>query len=55
MSDERPTADEYRRIASEIEALAEQTLSPEVRRELRQLAERFRRMAQRRDRDSSKT
>jgi hypothetical protein len=46
--DKRPTADYYRRMAAEIEQLAEQAQSPEMRHELRQLAERFRRMAERR-------
>ncbi len=50
MSDQRPSAEYYRRIAAEIEQLAEQSQLPEVRRELRELAERFRRMAQRRER-----
>jgi hypothetical protein len=49
MSDQRPTAEYYRRIAGEIEQLAQQSQLPEVRRELLDLAERFRRMAERRD------
>jgi hypothetical protein len=50
VSDPRPSADYYRRIAAEIDALAEQSAQPEVRRELQNLAERFRRMAARRER-----
>lgn len=49
MSDERPSAAYYRQMAAEVEALAEQAQSPQVRRELRELAERFRRMAERRE------
>jgi hypothetical protein len=49
MSDSRPSAEYYRRMASEIEELAAQSQLPEVRRELRELAERFRRMAERRE------
>ena len=48
MSDPRPSAEYYRRIAAEIEELAAQSQLPEVRRELLDLAERFRRMAERR-------
>lgn len=54
MSDPRPRAAYYRRIAGEIEALAEQSRLPEVKRELRELAERFRRMADRRDQADGK-
>ena len=49
MSDDRPSAEYYRRVAAEIERLAEQSQTPEVRRELLELAERFRRMADRRE------
>lgn len=49
MSDERPTATYYRRMAAEVEHLAQQAQSAEVRRELLELAERFRRMAERRE------
>lgn len=49
MSDERPTADYYRRMAAEVERLAQQAQSSEVRRELLELAVRFRRMAERRE------
>jgi hypothetical protein len=51
VSDPRPTADYYRRVATELEELAAQTQSPDVRRELLDLADRFRRMAARRERD----
>jgi hypothetical protein len=54
MSDPRPSAEYYRRVAAEIEQLAEQSQTPDVRRELLDLAERFRRMAERRDRANSK-
>ena len=50
MSDPRPSAEYYRRVAAEIEQLAERSQLPDVRRELLDLAERFRRMAERRDR-----
>ncbi|HWD57552.1 MAG TPA: hypothetical protein VG308_04685 [Stellaceae bacterium] len=50
MSDPRPSAEYYRSVAAEIDALAEQSRVPEVQRELRVLAERFRRMAERRER-----
>jgi hypothetical protein len=49
MSDERPSAEHYRRVAAEIERLAEQSHTPEVRRELLDLAKRFKRMADRRE------
>jgi hypothetical protein len=49
MSDQRPDAAYYRRMAAEVEELAKQSVSPEVRRELLELAERFRRMAERRE------
>ena len=49
MSDPRPSAEYYRRVAAEIEELAERTQLPEVRAELLDLAERFRRVAERRD------
>jgi hypothetical protein len=49
MSDERPTAAYYRRMASEVEQLAQQAQSAAVRRELLDLAERFHRMAERRE------
>ena len=49
MSDERPTAAYYRRMAAEVEHLARQTQSAAARRELLELAERFRRMAERRE------
>jgi hypothetical protein len=49
MSDPRSRADYYLRVAAELEALAEQSQSPDVQRELRELAERFRRMAERRE------
>ena len=55
MSDQRPTADYYRQVAGEIEALAQQSQMPEMKRELLDLAERFRRMAERRDRGSGDT
>jgi hypothetical protein len=48
-SDDRPSAEYYRRVAAEIEALAKHSQSPELRRELLDLAERFRRMADRRE------
>jgi hypothetical protein len=51
--DKRPTAEYYRGVAAEIDQLAEQTQLPELRRELYDLAKRFRRMAERREsRDS---
>jgi hypothetical protein len=53
MSDPRPSAEYYRRVAAEIEQLAERSQLPDVRRELLDLAERFRRMAERRDRGDS--
>jgi hypothetical protein len=49
MSDERPTAAYYRRMAAEVEQLAQQAQSDDIRRELLELAERFRRMAERRE------
>jgi hypothetical protein len=49
MSDPRPSAEYYRRVAAEIEELAERTQLPDVRAELLDLAKRFRRMAERRD------
>jgi len=49
MSDDRPSAEYYRRVAAEIERLAGQSQTPEVRRELLELAERFKRMAGRRE------
>jgi len=49
MSDPRPSAEYSRRVANEIELLAQKTQLPEIRRELLDLAERFRRMADRRD------
>jgi HAMP domain-containing protein len=46
MGDDRlPNADYYRRIAKQIRELAERAQFPEVRTELLELAERFRRMA----------
>ena len=53
MSDPRPSAEYYRRVAAEIEQLAERSQLPDVRRDLLDLAERFRRMAERRDRGDS--
>jgi hypothetical protein len=50
MSDDRPSAEYYRRVAAEIEQLARQSQNPEVRRELLDLARRFQRMADRRER-----
>lgn len=50
MSDDRPSTAYYRRVADEIEQLAGQSHTPEVRRELLDLARRFRRMAERRER-----
>jgi hypothetical protein len=50
MSDNRPSADYYRSVAGELERLAGETRSPDIQRELRELAERFRRMAERRER-----
>jgi hypothetical protein len=41
-----PTAEYYRRVADEIRDLAERSQLPEVRRELVDLADRFRRMAE---------
>ncbi|HZK91861.1 MAG TPA: hypothetical protein VFC56_17095 [Stellaceae bacterium] len=52
MSDPRPSAAYYRRIAAEIDRLAEQSQLPETRRELLDLAERFRRMAERREHET---
>jgi len=52
MSDTRPSAAYYRRMASEIEQFAQQSQLSEVRRELLELAERFRRMAERREQGS---
>lgn len=49
MSDDRPTAEYYRRVAAELERLAAQSQSPDIRRELLDLAERFKRMADRRE------
>lgn len=49
MSDDRPSVEYYRRVAAEIGRLAEQSQNPEVRRELLDLAERFKRMADRRE------
>jgi hypothetical protein len=49
MSDDRPSAEYYRRVCAEIEQLAEQSQNPELRHELLDLAERFRRMAERRE------
>ena len=49
MSDDRPSADYYRGVAQQLERLAEESQAPDVRRELRELAERFRRMARRRE------
>jgi hypothetical protein len=54
MSDPRPSAGYYRQVAAEIEQLAERSQTPDVRRELLDLAERFRRMAEHRDRANSK-
>ena len=51
MSDPRPTAEYYRRVAAEIDALAAKSAEPELRRELQNLAERFRRMAERREQE----
>ncbi|HWB52339.1 MAG TPA: hypothetical protein VG651_24760 [Stellaceae bacterium] len=50
MSDERPSAGYYRQVAAELERLADESQAPDIRRELRELAERFRRMAERRER-----
>lgn len=50
MNDDRPSTAYYRRVAAEIEALAQQSQVPEVRRELLDLAARFKRMADRRER-----
>ena len=55
MSDPRPTAEYYRRIAGEIEQLAERSQLPDIRRELLDLAERFRRMAERRERGDNRS
>ena len=55
MSNDRPSAQYYRRVAAEIVQLAEQSQSPEVRRELLELAERFKRMAERREHCSGDT
>jgi hypothetical protein len=55
MSDPRPTAAYYRRVAADLAALAQQSHTPELRRELEELAERFRRMAERREREAGKT
>ena len=52
MSDERASAAYYRQMAAEVEILAQQAQSSEVRRELLELAERFRRMAERREQDA---
>ena len=54
MSDQRPTAAYYRRMAAEVEKLMEQAQTAETRRELRELAERFRRMAERRENERGK-
>jgi hypothetical protein len=51
LNSERPTAAYYRRVADEIEQLARQTQVPDVQRELLELAERFHRMAERRERE----
>ena len=51
LSDARlPTGAYYRQIAREIEQLAEHSQLPEVREDLHELAERFRRMAEHRER-----
>ncbi|HEY1797910.1 MAG TPA: hypothetical protein VGG57_17485 [Stellaceae bacterium] len=55
MSDDRPSAEYYRRVAAEIARLAEQSQTPEVRRELVDLARRFTRMAERRERCADDT
>ena len=49
MSDDRPSTEYYRRMAAEIECLAEASQTPEVRRELHDLARLFKRMANRRE------
>ncbi len=51
MSDPRPSPAYYRRIAREIEQAAVQSQLPDLRRELIELAERFRRMAERREQE----
>ena len=53
MSDQEPSAQYYRRIAVEIEELAAESHLPETRRELCELAERFRRMARYREESRS--
>ena len=52
MSDDRPSADYYRRVADELERLAAESQAPDTRHELRELAERFRRMARHREQSS---
>lgn len=52
MSGDRPSADYYRRVADDLERLAAESQAPDIQRELRELAERFRRMARRRERHS---
>ena len=47
VDDEVQRADELRRVAGRLRLLAQQTRSPEARRELDRLAERFETMAQR--------
>jgi hypothetical protein len=49
MSEKRPDAAYYRQRADEIEELAARSQSPDIRRELLEIAERFRRMAERRE------
>jgi hypothetical protein len=53
MSDPRPSPEYYRRVAAEIEQLAERSQLPNIRHELLDLAERFRRMARHRDHGDS--
>ena len=48
MSGDHPSEGYYRRVAAEIEVLAGHSQAPDLRRELLDLAERFRRMAERR-------
>jgi len=54
MSDKRPSADYYRQRAADLEQLAQQTQSPEIRHDLLDLAERFRRMAERRKQEAGR-
>jgi len=52
LNSERPTAAYYQRVADEIERLARRASLPDVQRELSEMAERFRRMAERRERET---